>query len=268
MKRLFLFSLLLSMVILPTGCSSKLSRRQAEKQINEMLKPHEVGPKKLKVAGGVPGFSLPSDESPGLMMGIFHFEQHKGFDNSSSDMSERNLAYALASLGYVQAKDDGPTTEIFNGTKLSYPHSLTVVPGPKLGPVTSTDYSRHFASGFQCYPAPRFDQCQPPPFIEVGKDDFKITGIVQDETHAKVNVLIPWKLTPLAVALKPFAADVEKHADTDSDYYRYAALFAWEHFLNAHAATGSSPAVILFQKFDDGWRIVDENGKSEKDFAS
>ena len=50
------------------------------------------------------------------------------------------------------------------------------------------------------------------------------------------------------------------------DYPRYEVLYPWEHTLNSHAESGNSPATILFQKFDDGWRIVDENGKSEKDF--
>jgi hypothetical protein len=105
-----------------------------------------------------------------------------------------------------------------------------------------------------------------PQLLESAKD-YKNTGIVQDETQAKVNVLTPWKLTEFGLELKPYAAvQANEEKFKESSYDPYWGLYPWEHFLNSHAASGESPATILFQKFDDGWRIVDEAGKSEKDF--
>jgi hypothetical protein len=108
-----------------------------------------------------------------------------------------------------------------------------------------------------------------PPLIEVGQD-YKITGIVQDEVHAKVNILIPWKVTKFGLELRPYAIDVQRREvklGIKSDYVIYPTLYSWEHLLNSHGDSGMSPATILFQKFDDGWRIVNVDGKSEKDYS-
>ena len=71
----------------------------------------------------------------------------------------------------------------------------------------------------------------------------------------------------MALDLKPFAQALV-NGDYESGYYKYPALYGWEQFLNSHSESGNSPATILFKKFDDGWRIVDETGKSEKDFTN
>lgn len=259
-----------------SGCSSKLSRRQAQHQIDAMLKPHPVGSKKVMSPGSVPGFGLPAaDENP-TAGESFELAEHKEYgpltslanDATKTPESEEFILEALSKLGYITVTEEGPKTVIFGGARLSYSHSRTVRLTSKVGTAKATGYSEDYATGFSCYPEPSPSQCSLPSLVEVGKD-YEITGIVQDETHAKVNVLISWKLTSFGLALQPFAKTIQADEDKRtgiSDYYTYAALYPWEHFLNTHAATGSSPAAILFQKFDDGWRIVDENGKSEKDF--
>jgi hypothetical protein len=269
----------ISLILLPTlllsvGCSSKLSRRQAERQIDAMMKPHPVGQqKKVMSPGGVPGFYI--DETKDVMPSSFLLDTHKEYgDLVSSSLhksrsSDDNLLYALNDLGYVNVQEEGPKTVFVYGTPLSYAHSRSVRLTEKVGAPKGTGYSQEYASGFSCYPPPNFTQCSIPPLIEMGHD-YKITGIVQDDTHAKVNILIPWKLTALGLALQPYAKSIEVSENKldagKSDYYDYPALYAWEHLLNSHTGAGNGPATILFQKFDDGWRIVDENGKSEKDF--
>jgi hypothetical protein len=100
------------------------------------------------------------------------------------------------------------------------------------------------------------------------KPPYTVTGIVQDETHAKVNILIHLKLTTFALELHAASVqDGESKLRRKSDYKDYPRLYPWESFSNSHAKSGGSPATILFQKYDDGWRIVDETGKSEKDFT-
>ena len=70
--------------------------------------------------------------------------------------------------------------------------------------------------------------------------------------------------------MKPSAGEVRKEEATlpDSDYYTYADAYSWEHFLDSRPDSGWGAAVIKFQKFDDGWRIVDSTGQSEKEFAA
>lgn len=259
-----------------SGCSSKLSRHQARHQIDAMLKPHPIGPKKLMSPGGVPGFRLPdADENP-TAGESFELATHKeygpltslGNDPTKTPESEEFTLDALSKLGYITVTEEGPKTVVFEGSRLSYSHSRTVRLTSRVGTAKATGYSEGYATGFSCYPEPSPSQCSLPPLIEVGKD-YEITGIVQDEIHAKVNFLISWKLTSFGLALQPFAKTIQANEDKRtgiSDYYTYAALYPWEHFLNTHAAAGNSPATILFQKFDDGWRIVDEKGTSEKDF--
>ena len=157
---------------------------------------------------------------------------------------------------------------MYQGSTLSYPHSRTVRLTSNAGAATNSGSSLDYASGFSCYPPPTFKQCNLPAIIEQGKD-YKITGIVQDESHARVNLLISWNLTKFGLELKPYAAAVaarEQNLGDKSAYIQFTSLYGWEHLLNSHAESGYSPAAVLFQKFDDGWRIVDENGKSEKDF--
>jgi hypothetical protein len=275
MRRIAVMFCSLPILCMTLGCSSDLSRRQAKNQIDAMLEPHEVTirDKKVTVKGQVPGFELPDhDDSPSTT--VFHLDTHKEYGSlasihtEKSPDSEDNLVNALGKIGYVTVQQEGPMTKMFYGHPITYTHSRTVRFTPKVGSPHDTGYSRDYSTKFSCYPQPDFSQCNLPPLLEQGSG-YSITGIVQDGTHAKVNLLIPWKLTPFAVELRPFALAIQQRETKldESPYYTYAELYAWEHFLNAHAPTGSSPATVLFQKFDDGWRIVDEAGKSEKDFS-
>src|SRR6185437_17144043 len=67
-----------------SGCSSKLSRREAQHQIDAMLKPHPVGSKKVMSPGGVPGFGLPdADENP-TAGESFELADHKEYGQLTS----------------------------------------------------------------------------------------------------------------------------------------------------------------------------------------
>jgi hypothetical protein len=272
-KRAVLTLILSPVLLLSIGCSSDLSRRQAEHQIDAMLKPHPVGAKRSMSPGGVPGFELPSDYDSETLHSSFSLDVHEQYGElvSQKPRSPSDAAYtldALSKMGYITVQEEGPKSVVSSGTVLNYAHSRTVRLTQKVGTnPTNTGYSQDYPSGFSCYPIPALSQCSMPNLLEMEKG-YKITGIVQDAIHAKANILIPWKLTSFGLALKPYATAIEAIEDkrgSDSSYHLYPDLYGWEHFLNSHAASGSSPATILFQKFDDGWRIVDENGKSEKD---
>ncbi len=272
MKRTAVIICALPLMFMALGCSGKLSRREAKHQIDAMMKPHPVGPQKVMVPGAAPGFGLADADNEGLPSS-FQLDSHKEYGNLVSEQAQKPpsdedyLLDALSKMGYVTVQEEGPKDIVFAGTALHYSHSRTVRLTQKVGNVAKTGYSEDYSSGFSCYPSPDFAQCNLPPLLETGKD-YTITGIVQDETHAKVNILIPWKLTKFGLELQPYAASVRANEDKlkESDYYLYSVLYPWEHFLNSHASSGGSPATVLFQKFDDGWRIVDENGKSEKDW--
>ena len=273
MKQVTFAPYLLLMLTVMSGCSvGKLSRREASHKIDAMLKPHPVGHEKI-LTSGVPGFSLSSgdhQEPP-----FFHVTEHEPYDKVAFEQNEKDspndedyIVDALDKMGYISVQEEGPKTMISYGTPLPYSHSRTVRFTDRVGTVTATGYSKDYSSGFSCYPKPDFAQCNLPALIEMGSG-YQVTGIVQDETHAKVNLLIPWKLTTFGLQLKPYAASIqaqEAKLGENSGYSRYSDLYGWEHFLNSHAESGESPAMVLFQKFDDGWRIVDEDGKSEKDF--
>jgi len=260
-----------SLTLSTVGCSGKLSRSQAKRMISDKVSPNFVQPARGVGSEPVPGFTLPQDDYDSEA--IFHVEEHKEygpltFQKDESPDEEDYLDTALARLGYISLQENGPMSRVSSGIKLDYSHSRTVQLTNQIGSIKNTGYSREYSSGFSCYPAPQFDQCNTPPLIEM-LGSFTITGIVQDEIHAQVNILIDWRLTAFGLQLKPFAAQVaesEKRFGDDSKYESYPALYSWAHFLNEHPNSGSSPAKILFQKFDDGWRIVDSNGKSEKDY--
>lgn len=260
-----------------TGCSGKLSRRAARNQIMATLKPHPVGPNKIMTPGFVPGLMLPQSdfiEPPYVVL-----DQHKGYGDVNaiarslhhSPSADDYLREALLRMGYIAVKDEGPTTESFQGFPLHYPKSRTVTLTARAGTIKSTtSYSRMYSSGFNCYPAPDFHQCSTPLLIDPDQENFKITGITQDAVHASVNVLIPWKLTDFGRELKTYAIEFKKREDglgIDSDLVQYPELYAWMTSLANHPDAGASPATVLFQKFDDGWRIVDQSGKSEKDYT-
>jgi hypothetical protein len=259
MKR-FAFVLLALMSTIPSiGCSSKLTRREATHQINAAMKPHPVGVKKqTSSAGYVPGFVLASDDREP------EFGLYISFGRT--DRQPDALEAALVNMRYLAIKDEGPGL-IDNGSigsdgylpKYRHANSTRLITmTEKAGKPTTSAHDVLYPLGFECYEAPNPTQCNLPALIERVDGGYQITGITQDEAHAKVNILIPWKLTAFAMELKPYA----RALDTRKPDYMMA---EWAKYLNAHAPTGSSPAAILFQKFDDGWRIVDEQGHSEQD---
>jgi hypothetical protein len=260
-------------LLITNGCSNNLSRRHATKAIEAKIQPHYIPMLKRTATERIPGFELPSEDQESGP--IFHLQNHESygpliFDKKDESPDEEDyLVNALSQLGYVTVQENGPTSKIVFGSKLEYSHSRSVALTSKVGALKDTGYSRNYSAGFSCYPSPDFKQCNSPDLIEQSKS-FIITGITQDQVRAEVHVLIDWKLTPFAQELKPYATEAIKNENKfgdDSKVDRYPALYSWIHFLNDHAATGSSPATILFQKFDDGWRIVDSNGNSTKDYA-
>jgi len=214
------------------GCT-KLSRREAKHQIDEALKVTPRGSKKIPMRGYLPGFKI--DEDGVYSINNFRLGTDKTFAN---DVIWAPLDNALEKTGYIT----------INVLKRPGTNRYGLGEGEQI--VALTEKGRN--AGFECYGDSRL-QCNLPPLIEAQENAYEITGISQDEVRAKVNILIPWKLTPLAIELKPYAS-------THGTYEEY-----WEKALLYHAESGKSPTTILFQKFDDGWRIVDENGKSEKD---
>lgn len=263
-----------------SGCSGTLSRSQAKRLIIAGLKPHPIGPKKV-MGEYVPGFHS-DDWGTALNPGYFTLDTNDGYGELAGlekyhlhdNQSPGNMEYtyeALRDSGYITIKEGGPVAETVAGSQITYDHSRTIRLTSKVGTVIDANDSRKlYSTGFSCYPAPDFHQCDMPPLIQIDGTHFIVTGIVQpDESHAKVNISIPWKLTGFGKELQPFAKNVAQREDklgTNSSFYTYASLYAWEHFLNRVSDSGSSSATILFQKFDDGWRIVDDKGKSEKDF--
>ena len=264
----------LSLVLITAGCSGKLSRHEASKQISKMLEPTKL-PDGRTIPGSVPGYELPFTDSG--MDRIFRQGERLHYGDAvaipghpRSPDSEDYLVNALGKLGYISVQEQGPTSVLVNGDPLRYPQSRAIKLTSKVGVAKTSGYSEDFATGFSCYPPPAYSQCETPGLFE-STNNFEITGIVQDETHAKVNILIPWKLTDFGAQLKPYAEQVaqnEKQFGIDSSFDSYPALYGWEHFLISHGNEGKEPAEILFQKFDDGWRIVDSNGKSLKDYGS
>jgi hypothetical protein len=191
----------------------------------------------------VPGYSLPERDRSDVYFTI-------GRQATDDGLSLEN---ALAKLGYITTQDSGPGDIPIFSVMNHFDSTRIVTLTGKVGKVvTKTEHDESYESGFDCHPDPYPPHCTLP-FIEMG-NDYEITGITQDEIHAKVNILIPWKLTQIALDLKPYARPEE--------FKPGLVLGSWEGFLDSHPALGSSEAIILFQKFDDGWRIVDENGNS------
>ena len=252
------------------GCSSKLTRREAKHQIDAMLKPHAVGAKKQIAPGGVPGFDIVEMHSDTTTLNLDDHKEYGdviGVSLPNVPDSDGFLLDALSRVGYVTIEQNGPKVVMMEGAPWHYAKSRTVRLTPKIGTAKAILGGVQYSTGFTCYPdPPRF--CALPPLAEADEEHYEITGITQDGIHARVSISIPWKLTQLGRELKSFAEQEEQAIDHASPgaYGDYPDLYSSEHFLYSHADAGSSPATILFQKFDDGWRIVDENGKSGEDF--
>ena len=233
------------------GCSGKLTRNGARRKIDNMMKAQPTDENRLlKSIGEAPDYGLPAKD---FSYNSFDLGR-QGVDPDSPD----SLENALAQLGYIAIQDSGPgdltrasVTRHFDATRIV---RLT----PRMGNVVNkTDHDETYQTGFTCYPEPTPKICDLPDLLEKDRD-YQITGIAEEGTHAKVNIVIFWKLSPLALELKRF---VEPHKDQAGPLLSES----WDTFLSSHSSSGSTRATILFQKFDDGWRIVDEHGRSEKD---
>jgi len=246
MKRLALTLCLLPLLCMAAGCSNKLTRREAARKIDAMMKPHPAGSQQIMSPGGnVPGYELPDSYRSTALLRLGRI---------GADL-EMPLESALLKLGYITLQDAGPADLLEGAVTMHWNKtvivSLTDKVGKVVGRTPNTENGATYQNGFECPTEPR-PVCSLP-LVEIGRD-FQITGIIQDQIHAKVNILIPWKLTQLGLDLKPYAK-----SDENKPLYDFE---LWEKFLNSHSASGSDPATILFQKYDDGWRIVDMNGSS------
>jgi hypothetical protein len=243
MKRFALTLCMLPFLYLATGCSSKLTRSEVTHKINAKLK--QLSPRSglFVTKLMIPGYGLPD----GDLADVYFTMGRQATDSGLS------LESALAKLGYVTIQDGGPGEIPIFSIKHHFDSTRIVTLTGRVGKVVKKDeHYESYESGFECHPDPYPPQCTLP-LVEMG-NDFEITGITQDEIHAKVDILIPWKLTPLALALKPLAKADESKPNVLGD--------PWQRVLNSRSESGSSEATIFFQKFDDGWRITDVNGNS------
>ena len=75
-------------------------------------------------------------------------------------------------------------------------------------------------------------------------DGIEVTGIQQEGVHAKAEIAIKWKLTPLGLAIKNLPAE-------------YQDVGVGNEFLHAPNGKGefSQDDAASFEKYDDGWRL-------------
>jgi len=203
--------------------------------------------------------------------GISDFNNRTPRDKASFGLEDYTYE-ALAQLGYITVQPSGPLTVKYDqspsSTHFDKSRVVNFTPRAEVG----TDSTKMTSDNvFYCYAKnTNGSQCNLPAFTVEHPAQFKITGIVQDDaTHAKVRVLIPWELTPFAKELKPIAARVDKQrlSVLGTDYYKDFITDSWPATLSRSADSGAYPATVLFQRYDDGWRIVDSNGQSVKDQA-
>jgi hypothetical protein len=247
MKRIIVIICMLPLLSMALGCSSKLTRRESKHMIDEQSKVRPFGPNNAMVHGHVPGFVLAESDTyytvDEVQLGRY------GVSTGSWGPGQTVLANALAKTGYVTAIDGGPINETIGQFTFNAKTSRTVA-------LTQKGAS---AFGYVSVPAPTMQGQAHLPELSALDDGYEVTGIVQDGVRAKVNILIPWHLTRIALDIQPYARKGDYSSGRDDRWL-------WEKFLDNRPASGTSAATILFQKFDDGWRIVDEDGKSEKDF--
>ncbi len=77
-------------------------------------------------------------------------------------------------------------------------------------------------------------------------DGIEVTGIQQEGIHAKADVAVKWKLTPLGIALKTVPEGDDPEMGLGREF--------------SHMPKGekefSQNDVAKFEKYDDGWRLV------------
>jgi hypothetical protein len=82
-------------------------------------------------------------------------------------------------------------------------------------------------------------------------DTFNVTGIREDGPHAKANITIVWKLTPLGRALKKEAAQLNlSRIEAGQLLSGYALADISENASEYHQYQS-----VLFDKYGDGWRM-------------
>ena len=240
---LLLISCLFPFLYPAAGCSGKLTRGEVKHQIDSKLKKLPPDSSEFMTSLEVPGFRLHESDHSSEYFTLGRQATHDGL----------SLENALAKLGYITIEDGGSGDIPVFSTKQHFDSTRIVTLTAKVGEaVTKTGDRKFFQTGFECQTEPYPPQCDLL-LVAMGKD-YEITGITQDALHAIVKIRIPWKLTPLALELKPLA---ERDAGVPLSPYD-----TWQKFLNSRPAAGGSEATIFFQKFDDGWRIVGENGNS------
>jgi hypothetical protein len=211
----------LSLCLLPLFCiaasgQDKLTRPEAKFGIDSAL-----------ATGDVPGYRV----LPIPLVGLFSLGPQQ-----SSSISP--LEAALANLGYLKIEDQVRRNK--NAPSIGTV-SLTEKVGKIIREVRGTVNEVTYQNGFMCLTNPSIPSFETQCFlslVETGHD-YQITGISQEGIHARVEIVIPWKLTQLGLDLKAYARLNKDLPDFDSC-----------------AASGTGSAVILFQKYDDGWRII------------
>jgi hypothetical protein len=211
----------LALCLLPLFCiaasgQDKLTRPEAKFGIDTAL-----------AAGDVPGYRV----LPVPLVGLFSLGPQE-----SSSISP--LEAALVNLGYIKIDDHVRKNK--NAPNIGTV-SLTEKVGAVIREARGAMNEVTYQNGFKCLSDPSIPSFETQCFlslVEVGHD-YQITGITQEGIHARVEIVIPWKLTKLGLDLKAYARLNKDLPDFDGC-----------------AASGTGSAVILFQKYDDGWRII------------
>lgn len=82
-------------------------------------------------------------------------------------------------------------------------------------------------------------------------DTFSITGIQEDGPHAKADVTVVWKLTPMGLALRKEAAALNLSQTEAGELLSGYALAD----IPPNATEYHENQTFLFEKYDDGWRV-------------
>jgi len=75
-------------------------------------------------------------------------------------------------------------------------------------------------------------------------DGIEVTGIQQEGVHAKAEIAVKWKLTPLGQAIK----------NLPEEYQDVGVGSEFLHALNSKGEFSQYDAAA-FEKYDDGWRL-------------
>ena len=81
-------------------------------------------------------------------------------------------------------------------------------------------------------------------------DDLSVSGVLEDGVHAKADISVKWKVTPLGLALRKEAVQL-KLSDLGTQVLVGDDLAR----LPVNATEYRTYRTILFDKYDDGWKI-------------